>query len=137
MAVAEEEKTHVGGRSPFLIVALVAVLVFGVVIARWLTTPFEDWVPLAAPTDLPAEINPDDLPHSAHFRCAAPFGEAESAVATDQATDALDVQSLVREPCVEIRSQHRAIGSLNLAVAAGLLGAGVVMRRRQSDRQPA
>lgn len=134
MAIAEQEKGQVRGRSPLLTVALVALLVFAAVIARWLTTPFDDWVPLVAPADLPAEIIVDDLPHAAQFECSAPFGEAEASVATEQAIDALELQALVREPCSEIRSQHRAVGSVNIAVSLGLLGVSVVVWRRRGDK---
>jgi hypothetical protein len=115
----------------------VALLVFVAVVGRWMLTPFDDWVPLDAPEALPAGVDPNALPKSAMFRCSAPVGEVESAVASPQATEALELQVVAREPCAGPRSLHRAIGTVDLAVAgAGLLVVVLAARRREPAVEP-
>jgi hypothetical protein len=122
-------------------------VVFGALILRWMVSSFDDWVPLAAPQELPAGVAANDLPRSAQFRCPAPWGDGESGVATPQATQALEgrslpdpsivvAQELAREPCVEARAQRRAIGIVNLVACAGLLLVLTTHRRRGAREGP-
>lgn len=114
-------------------VAVVAgLLVLGMVIGRWMTTPFDDWVPLDAPDELPSGVAEDDLPAAARFECARPFGAPE-AIASAQAEEALSIQALSRPPCEGPRAQHRLVGLLNLVVIAlACFGTFMVWRRRTS-----
>jgi hypothetical protein len=128
----KDDAPHSGPGSRLVIGAAIVVLVLGVVVARWMVTPFDDWVPLAEPKELPADVNPDDLPKAAEFRCSAALGDGDSAVATEQATQALEVQQLTREPCVDPRAQNRVVGSADLLVSAGLLFLLVAVHRRNA-----
>ena len=95
-----------------------SLVVFALVIGRWLTTPFDDWVPLDAPAVLPSGVAEDDLPASARFECSQPLGAAAEPVASTQARDAMTVQSLSRTPCEDARGQRRVLGLVDLVVIA-------------------
>lgn len=113
--------------------ATVGLLLVGIVIGRWLVTPFDDWVPLAPRADLPAEVDPNELPQSARFECPALLWGGGSPEATQQATEALEMQDLTREPCVDARRQYRALAIVDLVVlgAAAVAVVLVVQRRRR------
>lgn len=109
------------GFSRARVLATVLLLLFTVVIARWMFTPFDDWVPLVLPRQLPAEIGPDGLPEAAHYRCSAPFAQHHEASITEQAGKALELQTLSREPCDELWPQRQALALADLAISLGLL----------------
>ena len=113
-----------------MIVVLAGLVVFAFVIGRWLTTPFDDWVPLDAPDELPAGVVEDDLPASARFTCSQPLGTDSEALASDQAEEALAIQALSRPPCDGPRTQHRVVGLVDLAVAALVFVVALVVWRR-------
>ena len=110
---------------------VVALVVLALVIGRWLTTSFDDWVPLVAPAVLPEGVVQDDLPDSAAFECSAPLGAAEDPVATDQAEEAMAVQSLSRAPCEGLRLQRSVLGILDLLVIGIALAGTFVIRGRR------
>ena len=116
-----------------LLVAGACALVFLLVVARWLTTPFDDWVPLAPHRDVPAEVNVDDLPTAAHYRCSAVL-DTNAATATDQATEAQTYQDLTREPCSGFRTERKALGSLDVAVGLAVLAGLLALSRRRERR---
>lgn len=121
--------------SRWLVGATIGLVLVGIVIGRWLVTPFDDWVPLAPRADLPAEVDPNELPQSARFECPAVLWGSGSPEATQQATEALEMQDLTREPCVDASRQHRAIAVVDLAVlgAAAVAVVLVVRRRRRGE----
>lgn len=123
--------------------AVVVALLFGGVAVYAMVTPFDDWVPLDGATQAPVArpgrggaepVDPNQLPHSARFRCSAPFGGDESAVASPEAVDALELQGLQREPCASIRRQYRMIGIVDLVAVAAVLAVVFVVHRRRRDR---
>lgn len=144
MVIAEGAENDDDRRGPsgsrwYLAIAI-AVLVFGVVAVYSMVTPFDDWVPLDAASEVPVArpgadvVDPNQLPHSARFRCSAPFGDDESAVATPQAVEALELQGLQREPCATIRQQRRVMGIVDLVAATAVLLVVFVVHRRRRDR---
>ncbi|MGK2958392.1 MAG: hypothetical protein ACSLFB_08350 [Acidimicrobiales bacterium] len=108
------------GFSRARVIAAVVLLLFTLVIARWMASPFDDWVPLVLPRQLPAEIGPDDLPTAAHYRCSAPFAGHHEASITEQASHALELQTLAREPCDELWPQRRMLALADLTIYLGL-----------------
>ncbi|MBI1843515.1 MAG: hypothetical protein HYR89_02725 [Actinobacteria bacterium] len=108
------------GFSRVRVVAAVLLLLFTVVTARWMVSPFDDWVPLVLPQQLPAGIGPGDLPTAAHYRCSAPFAGHHAASITEQAGDALELQTLSRKPCDEVWPQRRVLALTDLVIALGL-----------------
>jgi hypothetical protein len=122
-----------------LIVGVVGLAVFALVLGRWLTTPFDDWVPLDPPRELPFGVAQEDLPASAHFECSAAIGgSGPDATATAQADEALAIQSLSRPPCDGIRTEHRVIGLMDFAlIALGYVIALVIWRWRKSQANAA
>lgn len=106
-------------------VVAVTLVVVALVIGRWLTTPFDDWVPLNAPAVLPAGVAADDLPDAAHFTCSQLIGTASDPVASAQAREALTTQSLSRAPCDGFRVQRQVLGVADLALI-GLLFVGTL-----------
>ena len=117
-----------------MLAVLAGLIVFALVIGRWMTTSFDDWVPLDAPAALPAGVVEDDLPDSARFVCSQPLGSGADAVASDQAQEALRIQSLSRTPCDGPRAQHRVLGVVDLVVMALAFVATLVLWRRPSAR---
>src|SRR5690606_1994316 len=89
-------------------IAVAVAVVFALVVARWLTTPWDDWVPLEPRRDLPASVSVDDLPTAAHYRCSAVL-DMDVATATDQAANAERYQELTRKPC-DARTERRVLG---------------------------
>ncbi len=109
------------GFSRASVVAAVLLLLFTVVIGLWMVSPFDDWVPLVPPRQLPADIGPDALPAAAHYRCSAPFAGRHEASITKQASHALELQTLSREPCDEAWPQRRMLALTDLVISLGLL----------------
>ena len=114
--------------------AAVLLLLLVVVIVRWMVTPFDDWVLLVPPDPLPAGVVAEDLPDAARYRCSAPFGGDDGATATDQATDALRLQTLATEPCDDWWPQRRILAIANLVAAAGAAAVLWVWSRRSRQR---
>ena len=132
MVIAESQPTTTGRRSTVPLLVGVGAVVFVLVVARWLMTPWDDWVPLAPHQDIPAEITVDDLPTAARYRCAAVL-DSNTATATDQAVVAQTHQDLTREPCSGFRTQRKVVGGVDVAVGlAVLVGALVVSRPRSA-----
>jgi hypothetical protein len=131
MAIAQDQQTTTRKRPTVGLLVAVGAVVFVLVIARWLTTPWDDWVPLDPHQDLPAEITVDDLPDAAHYRCSAVL-DSDTATATDQALDAQRYQDLTREPCSGLRPQRKALGGLDVAVALAAVAGVVLVSRRSS-----
>ena len=102
-----------------------------------MTTPFDDWVPLDAPDELPDGVVEDDLPASARFECSQPLGSDSEALASDQAEEALAIQGLARPPCDGPRTQHRVVGLIDLAVIALAFVATLVVWRRPKSHAKA
>jgi len=113
-----------------VVLVLAGLVVFALVIGRWMTTPFDDWVPLNAPEALPSGVVEDDLPASARFECSPPLGSDSEAVASDQAEEALSIQGLSRTPCDGPRAQYRVVGLIDLGVIAIVFVATLVVWRR-------
>src|SRR3954452_13630562 len=99
MATAQDERATTRRWPSARLLVGVGVIIFVLVVARWLTTPWNDWVPLTPQTELPAGIAVDQLPAAAHYRCSAVL-DSNAATATDQAVDAQSHQDLSREPCI-------------------------------------
>lgn len=121
-------------RSTVPIVVLVGALLFALVIGRWMTTSFDDWVPLNPPEVLPTGIVEADLPDAARFECSAPVGAEPAARASAQAEEALELQTLSRTPCDDSRTQHRVVGALDLVVILSASIATIVIWRRSRTR---
>ncbi len=109
------------GSSRARVVAALLLLLFTVVVARWMFSPFDDWVPVVPSRQLPAEVGPDDLPAAAHYRCSAPFSGHDEASTTEQAEQALELQTVSRRPCNEAWPQRRVLALADLLLALGLL----------------
>ena len=131
MEIAQDTRTTTGRWPTVRLLVAVGAVVFVLVVARWLTTPWDDWVPLDPHQDLPAEIVVDDLPDAAHYRCSAVL-DSDTAVATDQAVDAQRYQDLTREPCSGLRTQRKAVGGMDVAVALAAVAGAMVLSRRSS-----
>jgi hypothetical protein len=132
MAIAQDQPTTTGTRSRALLIAGLCAVAFLLVVARWLTTPYDDWVPVTPRQGLPAEIVVDDLPDAAHYRCSALLDSA-SATPTEQAAEAETHQDLTREPCSEFRTGRKVLGASDLVVGLAVLTGLVVFSRRRSS----
>ena len=130
MAIEQDQPTT-RKRPTVRLLVVVAATVFGLLVVRWLTTPWDDWVPLVPHQDLPTEIIVDDLPDAAHYRCSAVL-DSDTATATDQAAEAQQYQDLTREPCTGFRTQRKALGALDVAVALAAVAGVVMVSRRRS-----
>lgn len=121
-----------------MIAVLASLVVVALVIGRWMTTPFEDSVPLKAPGVLPSGVVRDDLPASAVFECSQPLGSSSEATASDEAKEALVIQRPARPPCEGARAQYRIVGLIDLAVLALAFVATLVFwrRRKQAEASP-
>lgn len=108
------------GVSRARVVTVVVLLLFTVVVGRWMVTPFDDWVPLVMPKQLPAGVDPNGIPTAAHYRCSAPFAGQDKASITNQASRALELQTLSREPCNDIWPQRRILAIADLILSLGL-----------------
>ena len=108
------------GVSRARVVTVVVLLLFTVVVGRWMVTPFDDWVPLVMPKQLPAGVYPNGIPTAAHYRCSAPFAGQDKASITNQASRALELQTLSREPCNDIWPQRRILAIADLILSLGL-----------------
>jgi hypothetical protein len=131
MAIAQDQPTTTRKWPTVRLLVVAAAVVFVLVVVRWLTTPWDDWVPLDPHQDLPAEIIVDDLPEAAHYRCSAVL-DSDTATATDQAVEAQRYQDLTREPCSGFRTQRKALGGVDVAVALAVVAGVVVVSRRRS-----
>lgn len=113
----------------------VLLLAYGGAVLLVATRGFDDWVPLVAPVELDPAIDRSTLPRAAHFECPGAFEATGPGVETAQASRALEIQDLTREPCVDAHSQRRMldIGSMAI-VTVGLLGCGALATRRRRAR---
>ncbi len=112
------------------LLVVIGVVVFVLALARWATTDFADWVPLDQPDPPPAGLVADDLEASAHFVCSAPLETDASVSPTDQATAAMEHQTLTRTPCTATRAERRVLTVVDLVVVLAGAGAFFVVRRR-------
>jgi hypothetical protein len=135
MAIAQDQPTTQGKRRTGRLLVVAGAVIFALVIARWLTTPWDDWVPLDPQQNLPADIVVDDLPDAAHYRCSAVL-DSDTATATEQAVDAQRHQDLTREPCSGLRTQRKALGGLDMAIALAVVIGVVVLSRRHAAPSP-
>jgi hypothetical protein len=126
-----QDQPSTGTRSRALLIAGLCAVVFLLVVARWMTTPFDDWVPVTPRQGLPPEVVVDDLPDAAHFRCSA-LSDSSAATPTDQAAEAQTYQELTREPCSEFRAGRKALGASDLVMGLAVLAGLVVFSRRRS-----
>jgi len=132
MAIAQDQPTTTGTRPTALVIAGLCAVVFLLVVVRWMTTPFDDWVPVTPHQGLPPEVVVDDLPDAAHYRCSAVL-DGSGATPTKQAAEAQTYQDLTREPCTEFAAGRKALGATDLVVGLAVLAVLVVVSRRRSS----
>lgn len=114
-------------------IASAVLVVFAIATVWWMSTSFDDYVPLVQPDELPEGTVASDLPTTAQYHCSAPLSGDDEASGTDEASEALEVQTLSREPCERWWPQRKGLAAVNVAVAlGGLIALGVRSFRPRS-----
>lgn len=121
---------------PWRTAVVIVVLLFAAVVARWATSSFDDSVHLVAPATLPDGVKVEDLPKAARFHCPAPFGDGD-VTPTAEVAEALELQTLSREPCDSLRTQRKVLaiadGGLVVVLLGGLAALSLRPRRAVAD----
>jgi hypothetical protein len=114
--------------------ALLGILLFALVVGRWLTTPFDDAVPLIPHEHLATGVDVGTLPTAARFRCSAPLGDGDPAHPPSDLDGVLELQDLDREPC-GARGERMGLGLADLVLVAAALVLVVVKRPTAHDEE--